>query len=202
MIFVHRISDFQQLNQSLQLRLSCYSGLGFLRPGSRSDLDPFDWSSIHFLAEDDQRAVAGTVRLIIPYPERQFRQEHLRPTESWCDKINEEEQLKISRSLSIPMLDTLKDNEIAQQALAADRPAELSRIIVASGYRNRGVARMLTNAALAEAKKLGRDTMVLQCLPEHVPLFEKLGFEELFQSLEYRHLIVPERVVAMKRFLT
>ena len=76
-----------------------------------------------------------------------------------------------------------------------------SRIIVAPEFRGLGVSHLLSDAVVQKASDLRRDVLFLQCLPGHVRLFEKLGFEVLVQSLDYRLLTVPDRVVAMRMCL-
>ncbi len=201
MISVFPVTEKQQFIACLDLRFKTYSELGFVNPNLGSDLDRFDWSSFHFMALDENGTLAGTVRLILPVEDRLPNSPEFAAGAHWCSQIQQEHELHISKSRSIPILETLRDNDLPRSALQAAKPAELSRIIVAPGFRGRGGARALGRAVVAKAEAIGRDVLFLQCLPTHVDLFQKLEFEFVCQSLHYSHLTVPDRVVAMKRCL-
>lgn len=201
MIIVKPVTDWSQFASCLQLRLETYSHLGYVSSDSRCDIDPFDWSSIHFIAVAEDEATAGTVRLIIQAADGPGDVTELQASEQWCSRLRNQTGTFVTRSASIPILATMKDNQIADAILHAERPAELSRIIVAPEFRGASVCRQLSDAVVAKARELHRDVLFLQCLPIHVGLFQKLGFEPLLQSLDYRLLNVPDRVVAMRMLL-
>ena len=201
MIIVKPVTDWSQFTSCLQLRLETYAHLGYLSSESRCDIDPFDWSSVHFIAVDEDEATAGTVRLIIEAAGGPEGIAELQASEQWCSRLQKQTGTFATRSASIPILATMKDNQIADAILHAERPAELSRIIVAPKFRGVSVCRELSNAVVEKARELHRDVLFLQCLPKHVGLFQKLGFEPLLQALDYRLLNVPDRVVAMRMLL-
>ena len=201
MIVVKPVTDWLQFESCLQLRFETYSRLGYVDSSNQSDLDPFDWSSIHFIALDEHQTIAGTVRLIIAERDVDSVIPELESSQTWYSRFEELNGNCIRKSTSIPILETMKGNHITESILRAERPAELSRIIVAPDFRSKGVSRLLSDAVVDQAKRLRRDVLFLQCLPGHVGLFQKLGFDELLPSLDYRLLTVPDRVVAMRMIL-
>ena len=59
--------------------------------------------------------------------------------------------------------------------------AELSRVIVCPKWRGLGLSKKLIRFVLKELGQLGVDSIVLECLEIHVPLYERLGFSSLNQ---------------------
>jgi GNAT superfamily N-acetyltransferase len=197
MIIVNSVTTSSQFSSCLDLRFKIYSQLGYIGSNSGCDLDAFDWSSIHFAATDENEVLAGTVRLILSNV-RVSDVPELESSELWCSEVRKRFGVNVSRSTSIPVLETLRENHVFQENFPAEKPSELSRIIVAKEFRGTGIGRMLSEAVIGKAKELGRDVLFLQCLPSHVTLFTRLGFQPVFQSLNYRLLTVPDRVVAMR----
>jgi len=201
MITVQTVVSLSQFRSCLDMRYKIYSQLGYIESAHGWDLDAFDWTSIHFAATNENQALVGTVRLILADTESSKASE-LESSERWCSNLLKICKMDIVRSNTLPILETLKENHIFSQKMPAERPAELSRIMVAPGFREKGICRMLSNAAVTKAMELGRDVLFLQCLPCHVKLFSKMGYQPIFQSLDYRFLTVPDRIVAMRMDLS
>lgn len=70
----------------------------------------------------------------------------------------------------------------------------LGGVIVNAGYRGRGYAREVVNAAIARAELLGPEFMLLFCHADRVGLYRKLGFTEIAGSAAVEQ---PEGRVAM-----
>ena len=197
MLHVRPINTLERFQASLELRFQVYQSLGYLKHRRDSDIDEFDWSSLHFEAVDDSDSIVGVVRLVLP--NRLDNNNHVpNPVIDWCEQLNQEQSLGIEPSRSLPIWDTMKENGISRACLNSNYPCEMSRIIVGQKSRGLGVAKLLAEAIVAQARLCGRDAVLLECLPTHIRLFQKLGYEKLFESLRYKHLSVPARVVAMR----
>jgi GNAT superfamily N-acetyltransferase len=114
------------------------------------------------------------------------------------DYLNKQKRLGIKPSPSLPILENMRENGISTDCLHSKSPGEMSRIIVCPNSRGLGVSRLLSEAVASQARSIGCDAILVECLPYHELLFEKLGYAKLFESLKYKHLSVPERVVVMR----
>lgn len=197
-ITIERVKSWSQFTSCLDLRLKVYRELGYLDAGSTCDIDSFDWSSVHFIATDEHDQIAGTIRLILCGSDDFPATQELLESNQWSSDLQEIHQSPAKKSKSLPVLETLNDNRILDQGLKSRKRAELSRVIVSSNYRSSGVCRRLCEAVVSESKRYRVDTLYLQCLPSHVELFRKFGFDLALESLEYRFLRVPGTVAVMQ----
>lgn len=111
-ITVQPVTDRACFEACLRLRYDTYRSLGYIQHhDSGIDLDQFDWSSFQFVAYDDSRSTVGTVRLTVPRPSRLPAVPELDATGSWCSQIAVRHGLKVARSPSIPIIETLRENE-------------------------------------------------------------------------------------------
>jgi ribosomal protein S18 acetylase RimI-like enzyme len=70
----------------------------------------------------------------------------------------------------------------------------ISNVVVHSGYRGQGIGRKLTQAAVAEASKLGAREVILQVYADNSParhLYDSLGFQERAGEVNLRLESVP-----------
>ena len=56
---------------------------------------------------------------------------------------------------------------------------ELSRVIVRKKWRGHGFSKLLVRHVLADMDSMNVDGLVLECLPIHVGIYEKMGFQEV-----------------------
>lgn len=68
------------------------------------------------------------------------------------------------------------DVEVGERRL---RVAGLGGVVVAPGMRGHGLARQVVDTAVAQARRTGAEFGLLFCLPDRVPLYEKLGWRLL-----------------------
>lgn len=68
------------------------------------------------------------------------------------------------------------DVEVGERRL---RVAGLGGVIVAPGLRGRGLARLVVDAAVAHARGTDAEFGILFCLPDRVPVYERLGWRVL-----------------------
>jgi predicted GNAT family N-acyltransferase len=193
------VRSFQDFSACLRLRFDVYRQLDYINHSAGFDLDPFDWSSFHFMSVDPTGTISGTVRLIIQGAGKLQSHPELTAASQWSSQINDQTGLGLEWSDSLPILDTLINNGLDLTLLDSTAPAELSRIIVASRCRGRGVAVQLITAVIQQAEQLEIDALFLQCRPMHVRLFQRSGFKPILESLDYNHLAVPDAITAMRR---
>ncbi|MES5819456.1 GNAT family N-acetyltransferase [Streptomyces sp. RG80] len=68
------------------------------------------------------------------------------------------------------------DVEVGERRL---RVAGLGGVVVAPGMRGHGLARLVVDTAVAHARGTGAEFGLLFCLPDRVPLYERLGWRVL-----------------------
>jgi hypothetical protein len=190
-----------QFRACLDLRYEVYKSLGYLSCDAVTDLDRFDFSSLHYAAVDECQTVVGTVRLVLPKPFVMAIKRDLDRVEEWCLHICNQYGIMIDRSNSLPVLETLEYNKLTTALLGSKRPAELSRIIVAPQSQGQHIANALTDVVVKEARLLDRDVLFLECIASDVSLYKNYEFEPIVWSLVYPHLIVKDEVVTMSRRL-
>ncbi|QDU23877.1 GNAT family N-acetyltransferase [Urbifossiella limnaea] len=74
--------------------------------------------------------------------------------------------------------------------------AELSRVVVAPQFRGCGLSRLLVRAAVAVAMDLRKKMLLLECVPGHVPMYQKFGFEAI-EGCHTRAQDLDQKAVAM-----
>ncbi|MFO0798475.1 MAG: GNAT family N-acetyltransferase [Gemmataceae bacterium] len=74
--------------------------------------------------------------------------------------------------------------------------AELSRVVVAPQFRGCGLSRLLVRAAVAVAIDLRKKMLLLECVPGHVPMYRKFGFEAI-EGCHTRAQDLDQKAVAM-----
>lgn len=193
------VTRFQDFTSCLRLRFDVYRQLGYITHSAGFDLDPFDWSSFHFMSIDTTGTISGTVRLIVRGDSKGQSHRELNTANQWSSQINDRTRLGLEWSHSLPILDTVIENGLNLSLLDSTSPAELSRIIVAPHCRGRGVAAQLIDAVVQQAQQLEIDALFLQCRPMHVRLFQRSGFKPILDSLAYDQLTVPDPITAMRR---
>jgi N-acyl-L-homoserine lactone synthetase len=193
---VTRLEDF---SACLRLRFDVYRQLGYINHSAGFDLDPFDWSSYHFMSIDATGTISGTVRLIVQGDSQIQSRPELSAAHQWSSQMNDQTRLGLEWSHTLPILDTVIQNGLNLSLLESTSPAELSRIIVSEHSRGRGVATRLIAAVVQQAEQLGIDALFLQCRPMHVRLFQRSGFKPILDSLAYDQLTVPDPITAMRR---
>jgi predicted N-acetyltransferase YhbS len=70
----------------------------------------------------------------------------------------------------------------------------LGGVIVAPGLRGRGLARTVVTAAMEHARGMGPEVGLLFCWPEHMPVYEALGWRELEEHVRVEQ---PDGLVTM-----
>src|SRR5262249_28676081 len=122
----------------------------------------------------------------------------------WCQALAEAEPDPLfRRKLSAPCLFPLPILQSTDfrgrwpNAMAeAGDGGEVSRIVVAPRYRGAGVSRVLVRAAIAVAFDLRKRSLMLECAPAHVAMYEKYGFTPL-GGHHVRTTQLDQRAVAM-----
>ena len=226
-IVVRLAHNEQELRACLRLRFQVYDRLGYLeermsRCPAELDMDCYDNRAVQFLAESTRTGdVVGTVRLLLPQqlpfglltsvigspPQRTLESQA-----ELCRRIADKEakagdtvlaqRLGEHNFAPLPILQSNDFREKTAQILGQARSqVELSRLVVWPHYRGLGISRLLIRAVLAVARDLQRDTVLLECVPAHVPMYLKYGFERI-QGHHGRVQDLDQVAVAMKLELT
>ncbi|HPM79585.1 MAG TPA: GNAT family N-acetyltransferase [Candidatus Anammoximicrobium sp.] len=190
------------------------------------DLDCYDPRALHFVAEETQNGnLVGSVRLVLPRGISERRQHSvigsppartLRRQAAWCQSLAEAvrrqgcplllERLGEATFASLPILQsndftdssTGSRTEVENLLSQVGTFAELSRLVVWPRYRGLEISRLLIRAVVAVAVDLGLQSLVLECVPEHVPMYEKYGFARMIQGHLGRDQDLDQVAVAMR----
>lgn len=190
------------------------------------DLDCYDPRALHFVAEETQNGnLVGSVRLVLPRGLSERRQHAvigsppartLRRQAAWCQSLAEAarrqccplllERLGEATFASLPILQSndFTDSSTGSRAEVENLLsqvgtfAELSRLVVWPRYRGLEISRLLIRVVVAVAVDLGLQSLVLECVPEHVPMYEKYGFARMIQGHLGRDQDLDQVAVAMR----
>jgi predicted GNAT family N-acyltransferase len=179
------LDTLEELVQSYRLRYEVYADLGYLRhPNpSKLEIDEYDSWAIPFGAfEATSRTMVGTLRLVTKQPQPELSRLIQRVLQLFADD-------SLARQARAPrphVLPSIISDKIAR-ALAAFNGenftvSECSRAVVGRNFRGSGVARGLMEFGLAQAAFGGPALLLGSCLPEHLPMNAKYGFQKLPQT--------------------
>jgi GNAT superfamily N-acetyltransferase len=167
------------------------------------ELDCYDYyygrrGAIHLVAKvHGEDEVAGTVRLVMA---REVSGDVQKSVIGSPPKSTMEAQAKFIRQIlakrdstgflrqrlnatyfaTLPILQSTEFSTKGRDILkAAGDAAELSRLVVAPMYRGLGVSKLLVRAIISIALNLKKELLLLECIPAHVPMYEKYGFEPI-----------------------
>jgi len=176
------LKDVDELIASYRLRYEVYGALGYLRATNRSQLeiDEYDRFAVPFGAFDGvSGALIGTLRLI---------RNHLQ--DAYVAAINHilsdladiELTLQAMQPRCHPLPSVISD-ETLRRLEAWKRGSrliqELSRTIVRSEHRGLGASRALMEFGIAHAAFGEPSILVGGCLPPHVPMYARYGYQRL-----------------------
>ncbi len=206
-VLIRLVQTKEEMRKCLHLRHLIYNRMHYLSDEiaghpSELELDAYDLfdkehgtGGIHFLAWSPTLGeVVGTARLIVPRvfefsdassvlgdPPEQilFRQaEFIRQIVAESDSDDVLYQA-ITRKIfnRMPVLQAANLQDIS--LLRGIGLAEISRVIVSPRYRGCGLGALLVRALVAAAIDLQKPNVVLECIPAHVPMYEKFGFRPI-----------------------
>ncbi len=198
-------TQLKSLVSAFHLRHRVYKTLGYLDERMAEDpgaleLDQFDTGALHFVAVDSREGVVGTARLItdvsqagssfVPSLARIMKRQigsitHIAESEPLGDDTSvalRRDRIRNRPFTPFPILENSDFGdrwpEFLHQYSAADC-GELSRLVVAPRYRGLGVAAMLIRAVIAFAADMQKRYLILECVPQHVHMYERFGFRTL-----------------------
>jgi predicted GNAT family N-acyltransferase len=189
-VVVRPIRTQAELAEYFRLRHLVYTPMTYLSPRveqaeSRMELDWCDTTSLHIGAFEHaggKQKLIGTARVVstgevnpqyatwtrqLAHPDHGLRL-HLKLTRLPL-------KLPIFHSMKLPSLTDAFNGMVAE----LHAYGELSRVIVAAEYRGAGLAHVLIRYALAHARRSGIETLFLECLPIHEPLYRRFGFQQI-----------------------
>jgi predicted GNAT family N-acyltransferase len=171
-----------ELIESYRLRYEVYGALGYLSRfnDSRLEIDEFDVSSIPFGAFDPLSGeMIGTLRLITTVPQPHYE----RLVRRVVAVLGEAELAKQAFGPRPHALPSVISEGIHRQIDAFNTGRfdvqELSRTIVRPDHRGSGVSRGLMEFGLAHASRFAPGVLIGACLPEHVPMYARYGYQKL-----------------------
>ena len=88
--------------------------------------------------------------------------------------------------------------EIAPRDTPLGDFCEMSRVVVSEDFRGLGVSRLLVRASTAAAVELQHRYIVLECIPQHVTLYERLGFAKIKDVKHRRAWGVDQLAIVMR----
>jgi|GEM_PF-2314105 len=223
-IVVRLVKTKEEMQQCLRLRHLIYNRMHYLsdeisRHPSELELDCYDLfdeksgtGSIHFLAWSKAMGdVVGTARLIVPRevefseaksvlgdpPEAILRRQaaFIRQIIAEHDSNDVLNRAATRRTFNrMPVLQSA--DSLDKSLLRGIGLAEISRVIVAPRYRGCGVGRLLVRALVAASIDLKKPNVVLECIPGHVSMYEKFGFQ-IIEGAQGRDESLDQEAVAM-----
>jgi predicted GNAT family N-acyltransferase len=191
-----------------QLRHRVYSVMGYIeeqawQAPSRMEMDWSDTTAIHFGAFElvgRRRRLVGGARVVHTTKVEGPSQGFARMIASE-DPVLVKELNRTQLALRLPIFHSARSprlREIMYDVEANERNCgELSRVVVAQDHRGTGLAHLLVKYAIFKANELGVDPLLLECLPIHVPFYEKYGFRRI-SGEEGRVVGVGKSMVAME----
>lgn len=205
---VRPIRDCTELEACFRLRHKVYTVMGYLPPEveearSGLEINGGDLSAIEFGAFVEQpehgESLVGTARLAITSPDPyQSVSEIVAKYESWTRELADDDpvlRLELQRPniLPLPIFNAVPG--MLTPDLISETCAELSRVVVDRDYRGVGISKVLIQRSICEARELGIGHLFLECLPIHVPMYNKYGFQELnlqaHRDKDIRKTLIP-----------
>jgi predicted GNAT family N-acyltransferase len=217
-IKITAVQSEQQLEQCLQLRFRIYGLMGYLPDEISSEnpfeieMDSFDLNSIHFVAlTHNSKEVVGTTRVVLPQVSRHERTLIGNPKvtidkhRNWCKSIATKRGTDALRDrvqepyfMPLPILQSNDFCERWRERLdEATRGGEISRVVVSPKYRGLGISKLLMRAAIATAYSIGKEFLLLECIPRHAEMYQKCGFS-LMEGSHNRVQELDQVAVAMR----
>jgi ribosomal protein S18 acetylase RimI-like enzyme len=219
-IEVSQVETAAEFRECLSLRYGVYKLLGYFREkaeegASPLELDYYDPMSLHFIAvasDGQQRQIAGTARLVIPDNRVCNKQKifgdprKIRDTSGrLCREIVAsvpDLRRKLERGPSaaaLPLFATFSFTELAPDNSAQVREfCELSRVVVPHEFRGMDVSKLLVRACIAAARDLGERHMLLECIPQHMRMYKKYGFEKVNDLKQQRAWGIDQLLAVMR----
>jgi predicted GNAT family N-acyltransferase len=171
-----------ELVSAYRLRYQVFESLGYLRCKTRTSLeiDEYDRYAIPFGAINIHSGeLVGTVRLITSSVQGFYA----RLIQRVLDAAGDDELRAHCMSPRKRLLPTLVSERVRERLDAYNTEgreiAEISREIVHPSSRGGGVARALMEFGLAYAMAWRNPLVMISCLPEHIPINAKYGYEKL-----------------------
>ena len=203
-VVVRRINDETELSEYFRLRHSVYRIMGYLDPRvefaeSQMELNASDSGALHIGAFEQgwggRQTLVGTARVV-------GVEDLDKRSVGWAESLARHDtvlrtELQKVLPLKLPIFHSMKVKEPYSQLLTVERCAELSRVIVRDPYRGTGLSTVLTKFAILAAAERGVDHLFLECLPVHVGMYAKLGFETI-EGVEGEVIDVNKPMVAMQ----
>ena len=216
---VKMVNSFDEFKESLRLRHRIYKLLGYshdvVNEADRCfDLDRYDAAALHFVAiisSGDATTVVGTARLVCnsfdllrgsllgnstSFPE--WRREFVERVATGSPSLRSELSSSESMMAGLPVFETFdivpltKSLQISNTGLG-----EVGRVVVAEKFRGLGISRLLVRVCIATARDLELEHLFLDCIPQHMHLYEKCGFKQVSHAAPHEDVRVGQFATLM-----
>jgi predicted GNAT family N-acyltransferase len=179
---VKELTTVAEVRSAHRLRYDVFKTLGYINGSTASclEVDAYDEYAISFGAVDlSSGEVVATLRLITN--RAQSRSKELLQRILWLESdVNLSKKLECVPVSPMPSLFAPAICALVEQYKEGDREIEeLSRAVVKPEFRRYGLSRALMEFGLAYATLCGFPILVGGCIPEHVPMYVKYGYQEL-----------------------
>lgn len=196
--------NIHELRECLTLRHRMYDALGYLEEPisscrSHIETDMFDTQALHFVAlECESHRVIGTVRLVMVAPNGLSDSVVGNPTHvireqgEWIERLEHEalqtgdtifaNRRQSGMGLPFPILRNTDFGEkwkVFLDDYSPETGGEISRLVVSPLYRGLGISEKLMRVVIATAVDIHKTSLLLECVPIHVPMYEKYGFTRI-----------------------
>jgi predicted GNAT family N-acyltransferase len=168
--------------EAFRLRYEVYGALGYLQSfnDAKLEIDEWDWQSVPFGAFDPVSGeMIGTLRLIT----HAGHTSHSKLIRQVLDDVGDgdlKEQTKKRRRHLLPsMISDVIVREVQSFNSDGFVVQELSRTIVRPSHRGAGVSRALMELGIAQAARFAPTVLIGGCLPQHLPMYAKYGYQKL-----------------------
>jgi GNAT superfamily N-acetyltransferase len=176
------LDSSEELVRAYRLRYQVFEALDYLRTSNRCrlEIDAYDRYAIAFGAiEIASGELVGTLRLIANGPQAFFAGRIRRILDLAGERGLRAQALERRRRAMPSIVSPAVGACLAAYNADAQEVEELSRTIVDPRYRGSGVSRGLMEFGLAYAMAAADPILIGGCLPEHVPMYAKYGYERL-----------------------
>lgn len=176
------LQTFEELLDSYRLRYEIYGAIGYLQSANaaRCEIDAYDARSIPLGAFDlVSGAMVGTLRLITDEVQPGYAYLIARVLEQLGDDALTAQANAPATSFLPSIVSDEVEREIEHFNVEGFPIRELSRSIVRPEHRGSGVSRGLMALGMALAARHTPALLIGGCMPEHLPMYARYGYQQL-----------------------
>ncbi len=188
MVSIRRLESIEDFRCYFRLRYQVWKEMGYLPaqrdcPESQMEIDYSDRTAIPVGAFNSGGELVGCARLVFPFGDE------VRYARVIDELVAEQNSAILSQNLKYPealnhpfdLLESFRGFREYYARLVRDgaRKAEVSRVIVASSFRQHGLGEVLVDSLVSIARELRIQVLFLACHGNHRGFYERCGFRAL-----------------------